>query len=269
MLFSMRKLVLAGALLLGAVVAGDVRAQDVSNADLVKAFAGVALGSEHEKRIPRVIKWTDPINIAVIGKGYPRLFEKLILETVGTLTKVSGHPVNLVYSDVMRREKRLSPNVSKIPINVLVFYAPKKDLPAMVEKRTKGAFKAADTKRMTNLGFCHGRMRIKKTGALRFAYVAVPAEITTRVDYGKVKVNPDLFLRACVIEEITQVMGLINDVPGLSFSIFSDDSAHVDMTDADKWLLRLLYDKRMTPGMLEAQAVPTAAKILSEIRPGK
>lgn len=265
--FLKRVFVLACVLFLAAPV--SARAQDVSNADLVKAFAGVALGSEYEKRVPRIIKWAGPVNIAVIGKGYPPLFEDLVVETISTLKKVSGHPINLVYSDVMRREKRLPPNVSKIKINILVFFAPMKDLPALIEKRTKGAYKATDAKRMLGLGFCHGRMRIKKSGALRFAYVAVPAEIATRVNYGATKVDPRLFLRACVVEEITQIMGLINDVPGLKFSIFSDDSAHVDMTDADKWMLRLLYDKRMTPGLPEAEAVPLAAKILNEIRPGK
>ena len=245
------------------------RAQDVSNVDLLKAFAGVSLGSEYEKRTPRILKWETPVNVAVIGKGYPQLFEDLVVNQIADLAKETGHPMNLVYSEVMRREKRLAPNVSKIKINVLVFFAPKAELGALIEKNTKGAFKAADVEKYLKLGFCHGRMQIRKSGALKFAYAAVPAEMVSQVKYGNVMVDPKIFLRACVTEEISQIMGLINDVKGLKFSIFSDDSPHVDLTEADRWMLRMLYDPRMKAGMKPEQALPLAAKFLAENRPGK
>lgn len=244
-------------------------AEDVSNRDLLKAFAGVAFGAEHEKRKPRIIKWLKPVNVAIIGKGYPPLFEKLVTDQIEDLAKTTGHSVKLVYSDVMRREKRLAANVSKIPINMLVFFAPKADLPALVEKRTNGAFKAADVTNLVRIGLCHGRMKISKTGALTFGYAAVPAEMVTQVQYGTKRVDPRILLRACVVEEITQLMGLPNDVDGLTFSIFSDSSRHVDLTDADRWMLRILYDPRMKPGMTAKEGLPIAVDVLREQRPGK
>lgn len=245
------------------------RAEEASNVELLKAFAGVALGSEYEKRKPRILKWEAPVNTAVIGKGYPPLFEKLVAAQLDDLARETGHPVKLVYSEVMRQEKRLPPDVSKIPINLLVFFAPKKDLPALVEKQTNGAFKAVDVKKFTNLGYCHGRMQIHKSGALKFAYVAVPAEIVSQVQYGTVRVDPAIFTRACVVEEITQLMGLINDVPGLKFSIFSDDSAHVDLTAEDRWMLRMLYDPAIKAGMGPDEALPLVVRFLKAKRPGK
>ena len=256
-------------LVFGGAAVPSARAQDVSNVDLLKAFAGVALGSEYEKREPRILKWEKPVNAAIIGKGYPPLFEQLVVKQLADLAKETGHPVQLVYSETMRREKRLPANVSKIPINMLIFYGPKADLPALVEKHTKGAFKASDVARMSNLGFCHGRLQIFKSGALKFVYAAVPAEITTRVVYGDKRVDPKIFLRACVTEEITQLMGLINDVKGLKISIFSDDSAHVDLTEADRWMLRLLYDPRVKAGMKPDAVLPLVARILVEKRPAK
>lgn len=270
MRISARILVVACILLIGGLAAPGGRAEEnVSNVELVKAFAGVALGSEHEKRISRVIKWTAPINVAIIGKGYPPLFEELVVRQLDDLAKETGHPVKLAYSEVMRREKRLDPNVSKIPINVLIFYGPKADLPAVIEKRTKGVYKAAEAEKLLRLGFCHGRLRINKTGALTFGYAAVPAEITTQVEYGNVRVDPKIFLRACVTEEISQLMGLVNDVDGLTFSIFSDTSRHVDLTEADRWMLRMLYDPRMKPGMKADEALPIAAQFLALKRPGR
>lgn len=245
------------------------RAEEASNVDLLKAFAGVALGSEYEKRKPRILKWDKPVNVALVGTGYPPLVENLVLEQVATLGKETGLRMALAYSDVMRREKRLPPDVSKIPINLLVVYAPKKDLPALVEKQTGGAFKAPGVAKMAQVGFCHSRIQIEKSGALKFAYIAIPAEIVTQVDYGSVRVDPALFTRACVVEEMAQVMGLPNDVPGLKFSIFSDDSAHVDLTAEDRWMLRMLYDPRLKPGMAPDQALPLVVSFLKEKRPGK
>jgi hypothetical protein len=265
-----RILILAAALLAGLLPAAGLRAEaPASNVELLKAFAGVALGSEYEKRKARIIKWEKPVNIAVIGTGYPPLFEELVVRQIDDLKKETGHPINLVYSEVMRREKRLSPNVSKIKINMLVFYGPKADLPAVIEKRTNGAYKAEDAAKYLKLGFCHGRMRIRKSGELAFGYVAVPAEITTTTTYGAVRVDPKIFLRACVTEEITQVLGLVNDVKGLKFSIFSDDSRHVDLTEEDRWMLRMLYDPRMKAGMGPKEALGVAVQFLKEKRPGK
>ena len=65
-------------LFVGLAAGPTARAQDVSNVDLLKAFAGVALGSEYEKREPRILKWEKPVNAAIIGKGYPPLFEQLV-----------------------------------------------------------------------------------------------------------------------------------------------------------------------------------------------
>lgn len=240
---------------------------NVSNKSLLRAFAEVALGSEYEKRQPRILKWEKPIHAAIIGTGYPPVFEKLVVAQLADLVHETGHPIGLVYSETMRVEKRLPPDVSKIPINLLIFYAPKAQLPALVEKRTNGAFKAADTAKMTQLGFCHSRLRSAKTGALTFAYVAVPAEITTQVDYGQKKVDPKVFLRACIVEELTQVLGLINDVPGLSYSVFSDDSPQVDLTVPDRWMLRMLYDPRVKPGMGPNEVLPIMARFLDDQRP--
>ena len=68
---------------------------------------------------------------------------------------------------------------------------------------------------------------------------------------------------------MSQLMGLVNDIDGLTFSIFSDSSRHVDLTDADRWMLRMLYDPRMKPGMKADRALPIAAQYLALKRPGK
>ena len=56
-------------------------------------------------------------------------------------------------------------------------------------------------------------------------------------------------LQSCVIEEMTQIMGLTNDVDDLYPSIFNDSSIFQQLTPLDKYLLHILYDKRLQPGV--------------------
>ena len=74
-------------------------------------------------------------------------------------------------------------------------------------------------------------------------------------------------LRACVVEELTQVLGLANDSNDVSPSIFNDTSQFFELTKHDRLLLRILYDKRMTIGMPRKEAMVLAHQILFEIRP--
>ena len=74
---------------------------------------------------------------------------------------------------------------------------------------------------------------------------------------------------ACLVEELTQMLGLAGDSVDVMPSIFNDASPFRERTDHDDLLLRILYDKRITPGMPRAEAVAMARKILEEERPGR
>jgi hypothetical protein len=56
-------------------------------------------------------------------------------------------------------------------------------------------------------------------------------------------------LRACVVEEMTQVLGLPNDSDEVFPSIFNDSSIDDELTELDRMLIRLLYDPALPPGM--------------------
>ncbi|MGR3483928.1 MAG: DUF2927 domain-containing protein [Paracoccaceae bacterium] len=80
--------------------------------------------------------------------------------------------------------------------------------------------------------------------------------------------HPDLMRRSCIHEELAQGLGLANDSPAARPSIFNDDEEFALLTDHDEALLRILYDPRLTPGMTEAQAMPTVLAIAREIAGG-
>lgn len=80
---------------------------------------------------------------------------------------------------------------------------------------------------------------------------------------------PDWRLQSCIVEELTQALGLVNDVYGAEFTIFNDrwHARRTELTRQDRLFVRLLYDRRMRPGYDRRQAAAAALRILAELRP--
>jgi hypothetical protein len=72
---------------------------------------------------------------------------------------------------------------------------------------------------------------------------------------------------ACIVEELVQSLGLMNDDPRARPSIFNDSQEYLDLTTHDEFLLRILYDRRVRPGMTLRQMHPLVDQIIREIRP--
>ncbi|MFC0280863.1 DUF2927 domain-containing protein [Falsigemmobacter intermedius] len=79
---------------------------------------------------------------------------------------------------------------------------------------------------------------------------------------------PDLMRLACFHEELAQGLGLANDYARARPSIFNDDEEFATLTPLDETLLSLLYDKRLRPGMREAEVSPLLPALISERLPG-
>ncbi len=77
-----------------------------------------------------------------------------------------------------------------------------------------------------------------------------------------------LLRRSCAHEEFAQVLGPGNDFSEARPSIFNDDGEFALLTEHDEYILRVLYDDRLEPGMTRDEAMPIAREIIDEIRPG-
>ena len=77
--------------------------------------------------------------------------------------------------------------------------------------------------------------------------------------------HPDLLRTSCIQEELAQGLGLSNDYALARPSIFNDDEEFGLMTTHDELLLRMLYDRRLRPGMGEAEARPIVEVIAAEL----
>ncbi|MBE0412491.1 MAG: DUF2927 domain-containing protein [Yoonia sp.] len=77
--------------------------------------------------------------------------------------------------------------------------------------------------------------------------------------------HPNLMRSACIHEELAQGMGLANDSPSARPSIFNDNEEFALLTRHDEFLIRILYDPRLQPGMSPATAAPIARQIAREL----
>lgn len=70
----------------------------------------------------------------------------------------------------------------------------------------------------------------------------------------------------CLIEEVLQGLGPVNDSPLLQFSVFNDTSDLEAFTAYDQHLLNILYDPRIKPGMNKKQVDRIFDKVLHDVR---
>ncbi|MCX7644395.1 MAG: DUF2927 domain-containing protein [Rhodobacteraceae bacterium] len=81
--------------------------------------------------------------------------------------------------------------------------------------------------------------------------------------------HPDTLRTACIHEEIAQALGLPNDSRTARPSIFNDDEEFGLLTPHDELLLRILYDRRLKPGMKAEEARPIVERIARELVGGE
>ena len=99
-----------------------------------------------------------------------------------------------------------------------------------------------------NCAFGTGR---KSNGEIAFADVYVSTDNVEKT-------------RHCIYQEVTQALGLRNDSKIVTESIFNDSIIRHNLTDADRILIKTLYDKRLKPGMNRRTAMPIARGIIAE-----
>lgn len=74
-----------------------------------------------------------------------------------------------------------------------------------------------------------------------------------------------LFQR-CMIEEILQGLGPLNESTSLAKSIFNDASKHTSFTNFDRLILNMLYDKRIRNGVPQSAVSKLLPRVLEDVR---
>lgn len=105
---------------------------------------------------------------------------------------------------------------------------------------------------------------------------AVPGQCLVRVYPGSVGIvrstavivsdEGDSLFRRCMVEEILQGLGPMNDNAALYASVFNDRSRHDRFMPFDRAVVSMLYDRRIRPGMTLDEVGPLLPKVLADVR---
>lgn len=76
----------------------------------------------------------------------------------------------------------------------------------------------------------------------------------------------DHLFRRCLVEEILQGLGPMNDDDRLIHSVFNDLSDHDTFTRFDQLLMNMLYDPRIRPGMNAKKVKPLLPGVIRDAR---
>lgn len=229
--------------------------------NLVDNFIRIALFSEFSTVNGRIVarqvesrlrKWSKPVRVRVeFGASVPvaqrSLDSRTLARYLPRLSRLTGQPIQLVSQNanfhvyIVNEDERRSLG-QLIPDIVPGFDA--QSVPVIVD--------------MPRATFCQVfAIDAGDTGNYTQAIAVIRAE------------HPDRMRTACIHEEIAQGLGLANDSPRARPSVFNDDEEFGLLTSHDEMLLRMLYDRRMIPGMDAVQAREVAEIIAAELLPGQ
>lgn len=226
--------------------------------DLVRNFLKIAFYEEYvdaggtlvarESR-SRMHRWAMPVTLSVqfgasVGPEKRARDAAEVSRFVSKLARASGHPIRQVQAGtgnfrvfIVSEDERRSlapvlrsivPNISTTALNTVV------NLP----RSTYCLAFATDP---------------EGDGTYSHAIAVIRAE------------HPDLLRTSCIQEELSQGLGLSNDYALARPSIYNDDEEFGFMTRHDELLLKMLYDRRLRPGMAEAEARPIVEQIAAEL----
>lgn len=117
---------------------------------------------------------------------------------------------------------------------------------------------------------------VVKTDVYRNARAKVPGRCLVRVVSGRkgikrssaviVSDDGEFLFRRCLVEEILQGLGPMNDNASLAHSVFNDSSRHSRFTVFDQIILNMLYDPRIKPGMSVKQTRDLLPQVVRDAR---
>ncbi len=211
---------------------------------MVNAFEEIALKSEYRTgQSEPVRKWVKPVYIFVDSRiGYSRIQDQLVDQHIAHLNRLIDHPI--------------SRTADKNKANMLILF----EHSSKAYQSTKAIFpeKPPFSVELLQNSVCIVQFHTKSNGEIYKAFVLIPPD----------KARAFKKLPACVVEEITQGLGLPNDSEQVYPSVFNDKSIDDDLSPLDELLLQILYDKRIKIGMSREKVKPVVREILREKLPG-
>ncbi|MDT8311074.1 MAG: DUF2927 domain-containing protein [Methylophaga sp.] len=215
-------------------------AEDWQNPQYIQqSFERIALSSEYTNHPPLLRKWRQPI----IYQFQHDVADKQLHEQLSTLhlqqlSAITGHPIQAA--------------TSSHPANFKIIFTDEAHLAGHLSK----AMRLDDTtvKHLSRNSVCIANFSVSNNGEIKQALVLIPVD----------RARAHAKLLACIVEELTQIMGLPNDDVAVFPSIFNDRSHDNFLSGLDYVLLKLLYQTDLTPGMDASQAGAAIERIMQK-----
>lgn len=211
-----------------------------SNRDIAQDFADLVFYRESGVELPRLLRFSQPVRIALSGSGlsaYRATLEALLarLRTEAGIDIARGPSAE---ADILIAVAP-SAGLSEVFPGAQCFVVPDRlDWPGFRVALDAGALPGWD-----------------ELQALSAATIFIRDDAAPQM------------VRECLEEELAQALGPANDLFRLRDSVFNDDNVHSRLTRFDLLILRVLYDPRLSPGMPRREAQRAARRVLDEINP--
>jgi hypothetical protein len=218
---------------------------------ILQAFEEVALKNEYQSGERSVRKWISPVKIGfehTVGSDKDKaLHRQLVALHLAHLAKITGHSISLV-DDTEVDDAGVDEDKVK-EANVRLLFTRQRDWQQQVRK-LMGPEAAAHL---------HGAVCIAHIEQ-NSQFEIVQAVVIIPVDQAQMHGQ----LVACIVEELTQILGLPNDSDKVFPSIFNDKTPQTLLSGLDGVLLKLLYSKEISPGMTKSQVRPIITQLLKQ-----
>ncbi|WP_297309851.1 DUF2927 domain-containing protein [Neptuniibacter sp.] len=199
-----------------------------------RAFVEIALRNEYTRQGNFVRKWKKPIKIWLDHQvADQQMHTDLVRMHIEHLTQITGHPIQLVSSESQA--------------NLKIVFTRQVDW-----KRQVGRLFGKKAESVAHNAVCMANFRVNGRYEILSAGVIIPVDQARM--HGK--------LVTCIVEEITQVLGLPNDSEKVYPSIFNDRTPEHLLSGLDYLLLKTLYQPEIKVGMTESQARPVLRKVI-------
>ncbi len=212
-----------------------------SDREIISGFVRLMFNPElpFMGRVDRVRKFDGPIRVHVDNRANPNRTEQL----------------REVVSDIAARIQNLDIALteSRRDANLQVTLISDRDLPRIVRALQK---RKPDRAVQRSL---HPRClaEIRRDDGFR----VVRSEAVIATDAG------EFAFYDCAYEKLLRALGPINDDPALPWTTFNSEVRKGFFGVYDQYLLNILYDRRIRPGMTEAQAQPLLPNVVRAVRP--
>jgi hypothetical protein len=213
---------------------------DFTNEEITDGFFKIAFQAELQvgPKSDRVRKFDEPVRIFIDSKAQPD----------------RSAEIATIVADIRRRIDHLDIDITddKEAANFVVSLVADRDVAATIRARY-GASRANRIEKALTPQCLSGIGKDKQFRIRR-------AEVILPVDAG------DFTFYDCAYEELLQGLGAINDDPSVPWTMFNDDVQMGFFDVYDQYLLNILYDPRIRPGMTKLEVEGLLSGVLPAAR---